>query len=85
MPISVPTEGDVDTGGEGYDDLSPSNHPTPDNMWDFTDLHCDHYCVGYSVFATIMLFLHLMMMAGPLEGWASGNLILIGNTLMTLM
>ena len=85
LPISEPTEGDVDTGGEGYDDFSPDRHPTPDNMWDFTDIECDTICATYSLVATIGLFMHLMMMAGPLEGWAKGNIILISNTLMTLV
>lgn len=77
---------DVDEGGSGYDDFDhPSDHPTPDNMWDFNSIHCGTACSTYTMVAGFLLFVHLYIMAAPLEGWANGNLILFGNTAMTLI
>ena len=77
---------DVDQSDEGYDQ-QPSNaendHPTPDNMWNFSDTHCDLGCALYTVFAGFMLFTHFAIMVGPLNGWAAGNLILLFKSLLT--
>ena len=76
---------DADEGGSGYDDFEhPDAHPTPDNMWEF-GLHCDTLCSSYTIIASFLLFVHLYIMAAPLEGWAGGNVLLAGNTVMTLI
>ena len=72
---------------EGYDPTTDDRtHPTPDNMWEFGVAHdCDWTCSLYSFIASSALFTHLFMMAGPLGGWADGNLILLFCTLVTVV
>ena len=63
---------------------SPDEHPTPDNMWNFSDAHCDLGCALYTGFAFFMMFTHSAIMAGPLHGWANGNFILLFKSMLTV-
>ena len=76
-----------DETDDGYDQMvSPNDeHPTPDNMWQFSVAHCDLGCAMYTGFAGFMMFTHLAIMAGPLHGWANGNFILLFKSVLTVM
>ena len=64
-------EPDMTDSQDGYDELNnPDDHPTPDNMWNFSDSECSLSCGLYTGFAGFLLFTHLAIMAGPLRGWA---------------
>ena len=53
-------------------------------MFDFfTTIHCDTACGLYLAFASFTLFAHLVMMLGPMGGWASGSLVLLGSSAFT--
>ena len=63
------------------------DHPTPDNMWDFSSVEtpCDWVCGTFTVLSTLTMFSHMFIMAMPLSGWANGNLFLMFNTVQTLV
>ena len=55
-------------------------------MFDFGgNYHCNLACSIYSVLSAGLLFTHLFIMGSPLHGWAGGNVILMGNTAITLI
>jgi hypothetical protein len=78
QPIALFLLGQTDQG----DDIPP---PTPDNMFEFGIMSCDMTCKIYTLAATCLFISHLLIMGGPLSGWAHGNLLLLSSTLMTTM
>ena len=83
----IVTASSDDPTDDGYDQsaIHPDEHPTPDNMWNFSETHCDLSCALYTSFAGFMLFTHLAVMVGPLHGWANGNLILLFKSALTVI
>ena len=49
------------------------------NNW----FECNAFCVAFLVFDFAGIFTHYWMMAGPLHGWANGNLGLLTYTLLS--
>ena len=49
------------------------------NNW----FECNAFCVAFLLFDLAGLFTHYWMMAGPLHGWANGNLGLLTYTLLS--